>query len=263
MKSAGRMQGRGRTWLLFIAAFALGLLLGRALLPEPPSATGHAEEIARSVALVWYQGEGGWTHYGTAFSVDDEGRLLTCAHVVHGREAVTVAIPTPEGEKNVRAAVVAEDISIDAAILQMEEGRIPPVRFGESGAVRVGEEIAFAGFPLGYTVSADLFPSVVMGHVSAVPEWRVHPEAPRIRMFHLDASVAIGHSGSPLISRRTGKVIGMVKSHIHVPGPVVSTEDVLGEVESIPEKMAALTGIGIALPSDRLVAFLRENGIER
>ncbi|MBN1825186.1 MAG: trypsin-like peptidase domain-containing protein [Candidatus Eisenbacteria bacterium] len=258
--------------LLTLGALAAGLFLRFreapvATPPEPPPATddlpGRVEEIARSVVLVWYQTAGGWANCGTAFAVDGEGRLLTCSHLVHGRETVTVTMPAPEGERNVRARVIAEDPNVDAALLLMEEAPPPPVRLGRSDGVRVGEEVGFVGYPLGYTVNAHVTPTLTMGHVAAKPNWRVRADSPRIPMIQVDASIAVGNSGSPLFRAGTGEVVGMMKSQLRVPGQILEREDLLGWVETIPEELAPHAGIGLALPIDQLKDFLERNGVHR
>ncbi len=262
MGGPGKSGGRARDVILVIVAFAAGMVAGHRLFaPSGPSFAEVAERLGRSVGLVWYHDASGWASYGTCFAVDSAGHLLTCAHVVHGRKEVTVAIPTGSGERNLPARVVAEDLDLDAAILLIDEPALAPVRFGLSGRVVVGEEVALSGFPLGYTVNADLTPSLTAGHVSALPEWRVRPGSMRTRMLQIDASIAAGQSGSPLFLRSTGEVVGMMKSHIHVPGLVESVEDIRDVTEAIPKELAAQTGIGLALPADGLRAFLAKNGV--
>ena len=254
--------------LVMLAVLAGGFFLRfREETPAEPAPTedlpGRVETISRSVALVWYQAPGGWLNCGTAFAVDGEGLLLTCSHLVHGRETVTVALPSPEGERNVRARVIAEDPNVDAALLRMEEGGPPPVPLGRSEGVRVGEEVGFVGYPLGYTVNAHVTPTLTMGHVAAKPHWRVRADAPRIPMIQVDASIAVGNSGSPLFLTGTGEVVGMMKSQLRVPGNVMEREDLLGWVETIPEELAPHAGIGLAIPIDQLREFLEENGVRR
>jgi S1-C subfamily serine protease len=220
-----------------------------------------ARELGASVALVWFQDDSGFTGSGTAFAVGD-GYFLTCAHVVGEREKVTLAIPSEGGERNVSARVVATDPGIDAMLLRADDPGLRPVELGRAAGVHPGEEVLFAGFPLGYTVHADLLPSVSVGHVSSLPEWRVTPGGPRIPIIQIDALVSLGNSGSPLVRTSTGEVIGMLKSHIHVPGLVGSDEDILDIVQSIPPELAGRAGIGIALPADSLRAFLARHGVK-
>jgi S1-C subfamily serine protease len=221
-----------------------------------------ARQASGSVALVWFQDESGFTSTGTAFAVDDRGHFLTCAHVVEGRSDVTLAIPSPGGERNIGARVKARDLRLDAALLEAAGAGLRSVRLGKAAGLEPGEEVLFAGFPLGYTVSADLLPSVSVGHISSLPLWRVSEGGPRIPIIQVDAIVSLGNSGSPLVRTSSGEVIGMMKSHIHVPGLSGSEEGVLDIVESIPPELLGRAGIGIALPADSLRAFLARNGVK-
>jgi S1-C subfamily serine protease len=249
-------------WIVRAAAvLAVGVLLVWMSISRQAPLSSLAEDAAGAVALVWHHEGSGMTNSGTAFSVDDRGRFLTCAHVVRGRRDVTLAVPGPGGEKNYPARVVAEDVALDAALLEADGVRLPAVRLGSTSGVRVGEEVVFAGFPMGYTLNADLCPTVNFGHVSALPHWRVGARSPRIPIVQIDASVSLGHSGSPLYRASTGEVIGMLKSHVRVPG-IASDEDILGVVQSIPAEIVERTGIGIALPADSLRAFLARNGVK-
>lgn len=221
------------------------------------------EELTRSVVLIWFQdAETGFTSYGTGFVIDGKGHVLTCAHVVADRIRVTVAIPTEGAELNYPATIVAIDPRVDSAILRIDATDLPPIAFGSSADVRAGEEVGFVGFPLGYTVESTLGPSLTMGYVASVRPWRVVPSGPPLPMIQIDGNVTIGTSGSPLFRRDTGEVIGMMKSHVRTPGPVLSKEDVLGEIQSIPKEMALSAGIGLALPIDAIARFVEESGVD-
>ncbi|MFH1681600.1 MAG: serine protease [Candidatus Eisenbacteria bacterium] len=254
-----RNAGRWKARVLFLSA--LGLFLLCVSLPSRDRLVPLAGRAASSVVLVWYQDDRGVANYGTAFAVDGSGHFLTCAHVVRGREEVTIAIPSPEGERNIAARIVASEPALDAALLEAEESGVPPAPLGSAKGIRAGESVLFAGFPMGYTVNADLEPSVNFGHVSALPRWRVAKGGRRIPIVQIDASVSLGHSGSPLFRVSNGKVVGMLKSHVHVPGLVGSNEDVLDFVESIPPELAGRSGLGIALPADSLRRFLERHGV--
>ncbi|MBM3320421.1 MAG: trypsin-like peptidase domain-containing protein [Candidatus Eisenbacteria bacterium] len=256
----GGVEGRWKMRIFYLAA--LGALLLCVSFLSRGRVVAVAERAASSVVLVWYQDDAGTASYGTAFAVDDKGHFLTCAHVVRGRQEVAIAFPTVEGEANVAARVVASDERIDAALLKADEKGLPAARFGSTKGLRVGEEVIFAGYPMGYTLNADLEPSVGFGHVSALPKWRVSARAPRIPIVQIDASVALGHSGSPLFRTSSGKVIGMLKSHVGVPGLVKSNDEVLDFVESIPSELVGRAGIGIALPADSLRRFLERHGVK-
>ncbi len=263
LRICGKEPGITR-WQSFLA-----LLLFVWAAPAPASAQSVADifdEYSLSTVLVWFQDSStGFASYGTAFAIDDKGHLLTCYHVVAGREEVTVSIPGVGGERerNLPARVIATASGLDAAVLKVDFDGFTPVRLGNSDNLRAGEEVGFIGFPLGYTVESEVVPSLAMGYISSMRRWRIQPDGPRLRMIQVDALVAIGTSGSPLFRKDTGEVIGMMKSHVKTPGPVMSRQDVLSEIESIPVEMAQFAGIGLALPVNPLKNMIREALVDR
>jgi S1-C subfamily serine protease len=219
--------------------------------------------MSKSVVLVWFQeSDRGYASYGTGFALDSLGHILTCAHVVQDKEMVTVAVPVGDQEVNYPARVIDIDRDIDAALLKVIGAGLEGLAVDDGKPVRAGERVGFVGYPLGYTVDTSFGPSVTVGFVSAVRQWRVHPAAPRLPMIQVDGTVAIGTSGSPLFRVDTGAVVGMMKSHVRTPGPIGSGEDVLGEIESVPDKLATYTGIGLALPIGPLAKFAERNGVQ-
>lgn len=250
---------------------ALALLLAPALLalfatPRPASAyldlSDIAEGLAESVVLIWYQeADRDFASYGTGFALDTLGHILTCDHVIANRRSVTVALAVDGRERNFPAEVVARAPALDAAIVKIEHEGLRPVSFGVTDGLRMGSFLGFVGFPLGYTVEAELAPSLTTGYVSALRKWRVVPGGPRLRMLQIDCTVAIGTSGSPVFDPVTGDVVGMMKSHIRTAGPVLRDEDVLGAIQQLPQELAVSAGIGLALPIDPIARFVAESGV--
>ncbi|NNE07123.1 MAG: trypsin-like peptidase domain-containing protein, partial [Gemmatimonadetes bacterium] len=220
-------------------------------------------EIAESVVLIWYQeADRDFASYGTGFAIDTLGHILTCDHVIANRKSVTVAFPVNGRERNLPAEIVARNPAIDTALLKIDYTGMKPVSLGSSMRLRMGNFLAFAGYPLGYTVEAELSPSLTTGYVSALRWWRVMPQGPRLRMLQIDCTVAIGTSGSPVFDPGTGAVVGMMKSHIRTAGMVLNDEDVLGAIQQLPQELAVSAGIGLAIPIDPIEGFLRASGVE-
>ena len=243
------------------ALFAALLVIPRLADAQAPTLADRVETISRSVVLVWYQDEEtGFSSYGTGFAIDSLGHILTCAHVVNDKRLVTVALSEHGLESNYPARVVAVDLDLDAALLITDAPGLKGLPLGGSAGVRAGDQTGFVGFPLGYTVDVGFGPSLTVGYVAARRRWRVHPAARPLPMIQVDGTVAIGTSGSPLFLVDTGEVVGMMKAHIRTPGPVLSEEDVIGDLESVPEQMASSAGIGLALPIDPLAEFAARNG---
>jgi S1-C subfamily serine protease len=136
---------------------------------------------------------------GSGFLIDGDGHALTNAHVVDG--AATVMATLNSGEK-VSIKVLGVDTVLDVALLKLQVATPQPVvRLGDSGGVRVGDEVVTIGNPIG------LEQTMTRGIVSAVN--RVLPymsaEEP---MLQTDAPINPGNSGGPLLDR-CATVIGI------------------------------------------------------
>ncbi|MGI9427973.1 MAG: trypsin-like peptidase domain-containing protein, partial [Bythopirellula sp.] len=82
---------------------------------------------------------------GTAFVVNSEGILATCAHVVLDEAAIRVVL----GEESYHAEVVALDRKSDLALLQIEASGLPALPLRTSSEVRLAQRVRLVGFPLG------------------------------------------------------------------------------------------------------------------
>ena len=183
------------------------------------------------------------TATGSGFLVDEDGTILTNAHVVEGSEDVTVSFEE-EGDP-IAAEVKGRDPSTDLAVFKVDPAKIKnarPVPLGDSGAAQVGDPVVAIGNPFGFTRT------VTTGIVSAVAREIKAPNGFSIsNIIQTDASVNPGNSGGPLMDA-DGRVIG-INSQIATGGGSGSV------------------GIAFAIPintAKRLLPRLREGGkIER
>lgn len=138
--------------------------------------------------------------------IDDEGHILTAAHVVQTADLVEVEFT--DGTKTT-AAIIVSDPDKDVALLKLD--RIPhgikPAKLGDSDKVHVGDEIFVIGAPYGFTHT------LTVGHISARrPSSADTMGRVEAETFQTDAAINKGNSGGPMFNRR-GEVIGVV-SHI-------------------------------------------------
>lgn len=140
---------------------------------------------------------------GSGFIVDEEGRVVTNAHVVAGAEALTVAL---QDGTEVPAEVIGSEPLIDVAVLKLDlpAGQPAPgvAKFGDSSALRAGDEVIAIGTALG------AFPNTVsQGTVNATN--RPFPnEGGLTTMIQHDAEIWQGNSGGPLLNLQ-GEVVGI------------------------------------------------------
>ena len=142
---------------------------------------------------------------GSGFIISDDGLVLTNAHVVFGRHAISVTLD--DGER-VQAKLLGADPLLDIAVLRIP---VPPkghpkATLGDSDVVRIGEEVVVIGNPFG------LEQTLTRGVVSGIN--RNFAESPMSLMLPLiqtDASINPGNSGGPLLNR-CGEVVGVTTS---------------------------------------------------
>ena len=192
--------------------------------------------LADSVVLVTVPDQG----HGSGIVFDDEGRIVTNAHVVD--DAVEVVVTLPNG-REISAEVVGVDVRRDVAVLQLveEQESLVPAVFAFGSDLRVGQLAVALGSPF------DLERTVTSGIVSALGrvidsygcESGNGAECTGVAMIQTDAPINPGNSGGPLADR-DGRVIGM-NTAIQSTG--------FGAVGNI--------GVGFAIPSDTIVLVAR------
>jgi serine protease Do len=136
---------------------------------------------------------------GTGFIIDDQGHVVTNAHVIDGADTVKIKLAD---EREFRAKVAGKDDRLDVAVLQLQNAPhdLPVVSLGQSGSLRVGEYVVAIGNPFG------LGNTVTMGIVSA--KGRSIGAGPYDDFIQTDASINPGNSGGPLFNLR-GQVVGI------------------------------------------------------
>ena len=125
--------------------------------------------------------------------------IVTCAHVIAGRQRVSVELYC--GESFV-AAIVGYDVRTDVGLLQIEATGLPSATFGDSSAIRVGEPVYAIGNPGGIHFMA----SFTSGVVSAIDR-TITARHTMVTIQHT-APISPGNSGGALVNAM-GQVIGI------------------------------------------------------
>lgn len=133
---------------------------------------------------------------GSGFFISADGYVLTNNHVVD--HAKRVQIKTVEG-KTLDAKVVGTDSKTDVALLKVDGGSFPFVKFA-SARPRVGDWVLAMGNPFG------LGGTVTAGIVSA--SGRDIGSGPYDDFLQIDAAVNKGNSGGPTFNLQ-GEVVGI------------------------------------------------------
>jgi S1-C subfamily serine protease len=176
---------------------------------------------------------------GTGFVVDNNGYILTNAHVVQqqGQKASSVTIVFNKGggkSQQVKGEIVGIDTGSDVAVIKVDPNGVDlkPLPLGNSDKVQVGEPVVAIGNPLGYDFS------ITSGIVSAVGRSLEAPNHQTIpNGIQTDAAINPGNSGGPLID---------------------STGHVIGINEQIASATGGNQGLGFAVPINQAVRSLEQ-----
>ena len=153
----------------------------------------------------------GGTATGSGFVFDDQGHILTNAHVVAGAEAIRVTLR--DDGTSIEAELLGQDPSTDVAVLAVDPGEVDldPVELGDSSQAQIGDPVVAIGNPFG------LDRTVTTGIVSALQREIRAPNGFAITdVIQTDAAINPGNSGGPLLDAR-GQVIG-INSQIQTSG---------------------------------------------
>ncbi|MFF5448253.1 S1C family serine protease [Streptomyces sp. NPDC012888] len=222
--------------------------------------SGVAEQVGPSVVRIDTRGGGGQST-GSGVVITGDGEVVTNNHVISG--ASEIQVTTSDGKKYA-AKLVGTDPDKDLALIRLEGAKgLKPARLGDSGKLRVGEEVVAIGSP------DRLTGTVTSGIVSAldrevnVPKSK-SPQGERgsggwpfsfdgrqfngdtgsdttsYKAIQTDASLNPGNSGGALVNM-AGEVVGM-PSAIYSPGNDSST--------------AGSVGLGFAIPVNAIKADL-------
>lgn len=161
---------------------------------------------------------------GSGFVISADGDLVTNAHVAtpDGMQA-DLTVELQDG-RSLPARLVGADLASDLALVRIDGAAIPPLPWGDSGAIRVGQEAWSIGNPL------DIGISISRGTISGITGTRAGIN--QVEAFlHSDAHITHGNSGGPLVDV-LGQVVGV--------NDVGLSEDAKGQGYAIPSKMVQL-----------------------
>ena len=138
---------------------------------------------------------------GTAFVVNKDGYLVTCAHVVHGGTKFMVKL----GDNEVAAKVIEVDTEHDVALLQIPLRNLPALPLGDSHKVQLAQQVRVVGYPLSDVLGSSI--KVTSGSIAGIVEHEGQ------RLLQVDASINPGNSGGPVVNNR-GEVVGVASAKL-------------------------------------------------
>lgn len=173
---------------------------------------------------------------GSGSVLDQSGHILTNFHVVDGAKQVKVTLFNGE---TYTAKLIGADPVYDTAVIRIDapSESLFPVEFGDSSALRVGQNIYAIGNPFG------LERTMTTGIISSLNRSLPSRSGRTMKsIIQIDAALNRGNSGGPLLDSRS-RLIGMNTA--------------------IASRSGENTGVGFAIPVNtisRIVPQLIHNG---
>jgi S1-C subfamily serine protease len=170
---------------------------------------------------------------GSGFVLDEEGLILTNAHVIDSATDIQV---TFSDDQTVAAQPLGKDPDTDLALLKVDPKGLDlhPLELGDSSAVAVGDPTVAIGNPFG------LERTLTTGVVSALQRRLTAPSGFAIDdVIQTDAALNPGNSGGPLLDAR-GRVVGINSQIAAAAG----------------DGSGGSVGIGFAVPADTAKAVI-------
>ncbi|MFX0169793.1 MAG: S1C family serine protease, partial [Candidatus Hodarchaeota archaeon] len=139
---------------------------------------------------------------GSGVVLDDQGHIVTNRHVISRAQRISIA--DSRGER-FDATLLGGDQLVDIAVLQVDNGYLPPAEVGDSDLLEVGQLAIAVGNPYGFILGG---PTVTTGVISAVNRQIQAKNVVLEKLIQTDASINPGNSGGPLCDIN-GCVIGI------------------------------------------------------
>ena len=162
--------------------------------------------VITSVHQSLVQVTNGWRGAGAGIIYQEDGLILTNAHVVRKRKpTVTLA----DG-RFFSAKLLAADDKLDIAALSIDAKALPTISLGNSKALKAGQWVTAVGHPWGVLGAASVGNIIAVG----VPiEWNSSGR----EMIQVGIQLRPGHSGGPLVDEN-GRLVGI---NTMISGPQV------------------------------------------
>jgi branched-chain amino acid transport system substrate-binding protein len=168
---------------------------------------GEVSSYLRGVVSINVRGEQG-NKTGSGFIIDDQGHVVTAAHVVEGASGC-VTITDDNGRAH-QGALLQRDSNLDAALLRVPSLKdwTGPLSISSAKGLKAGDEVFVLGSPKGVGNTVPLSAAVVRTGEAKVIDGRFFSGLVQVS----GAVVLEGTSGGPLIEKSTGGVVGLVNA---------------------------------------------------
>ncbi|WP_208589414.1 S1C family serine protease [Gracilibacillus suaedae] len=138
---------------------------------------------------------------GSGFVINNQGDILTNAHVVEDADTIIVKLTNA---REYPAAIVGIGEDQDFAVIRVPElNQLEPIALETDKQADIGDEIIAIGSPMGVQNSVSLGLIVGTDRSFSINDYQYD------EVYQISANITHGNSGGPLISRNSGKVVGI------------------------------------------------------
>lgn len=205
-----------------------------------------------------------YSFFGNAFFINEEGYLLTVAHVLEtfqngGQPSILVTRPNGPPQL-LPLTLIASDTQHDVAILRATPNpfpnhyRVTSLQLASSPAV-AGESVFALSLHPAHLQNAESFQMPVEDRSAGTVLWfektQLEKAAPETEVFLLSHPVMLGQSGSPVLATESRAVIGLVEGRWLRESVLSLARSADGHADTP----------GVAIPIRYAVSLLRRNGI--
>ena len=171
---------------------------------------------------------------GTGVVMDVGGYIITNAHVVEDAEQIRALLT--DG-RELEARCVGADMLSDLAVLRVTASGLIPAEFGDSDALRVGDEVVAIGDPLGVELRGTMTDGIISGINRDIRSGNR-----TMTLLQTTAALNSGNSGGPLVNCY-GQVVGINTMKIGDYASSAGVEDLgfaipITSVQTVLEQLA-------------------------
>jgi len=198
--------------LLFLATVFASLCPASPSHAEQADINAAARGAVRVVLLEDSGDEVELVGYGSGLAVA-RNLVLTNAHVIQpaqGREDIRIGVVPPQGQRGTFTRVLAVSPRNDLALLQIEEGSLPPITLF-TGGIADGSQVFAVGYPGSVDFAQGLDPWEIISPMTPVKTQGTVSAGRSAKGFETilhTAPIGSGNSGGPLLDA-CGRAIGV------------------------------------------------------
>jgi len=175
---------------------------------------------------------------GTGFFIDNQGTILTSYAVVKDADRAWVEF----GEKKVMAEIKAQDLRTNLAMLKIDAGKTPYLKFGDSDKLRTASGLISVAYPFNLPLSPDF---------GLVNGFDVRYRNLFFPTTHIRASLPVspGQIGGPVLNSKS-EVVGVLVLSIEdgkacYAIPTNSVKKIINDFKEFGEARHGWAGVGV------------------